>query len=131
MFQTMPKPINSEEGGKVKAGTHEDVIGTSQVFTIDTGLSSINKFVMLASKSYQSDKSPVMVALDNINYPNTFTSFKNNNNAGFYGKGWLAYTSTADTYVPVVTDVTGGVITIKTATHSALCDLKDIVWYAE
>ena len=113
-------------GSNVKAGTHEDVTSASTIFEVDTGLTSITRFMLLASDGYSGDVAPSIVALDNVNYPNKFTSFKSNNNSAFYGKAWQSYTSTSDSYTPVVTGVSGGKVTIKTATNGSQCLMKKI-----
>ena len=127
MFQTMPKPINSEGGGKVKTGVESFNYATE--YQIDTGLgNNLKRFVGYGRPSGNANVSQY-IEWDADN-PTKFNAAYINTGGG-NGYSNATFVSTSQSMIIVVKDVTNGVVTLLTGNHSGVSPLDPFVWYAE
>ena len=106
--------IGGGGGGGSASGTIPDVSGTSQTFTVDTGLASINRFVAWGQSTANGH---TCIAYDkSVSQTNYQGVGMNGTNVGYYNS--VAFGTAIHVSCPQIVSVVGGVVTIKTSTYS-------------
>ena len=119
----------ASSGGGCKFGSIDNTTSASQTVTINTGLSSITRFTLVATPSLStySDYRYVLTYDGGNNYYNSAVIYT----TGCYGaKGNVG--SEASVYAWKFESISGGTVVVKspsTNTNYGAC--KDIHWYAE
>lgn len=114
-------------GGSIKTGTLS-VNAVSTEYTIDTGLgSALKRFTLVGIQRTYHEISQFV--LWDSNTPTKYSSaFTNTNSGGGTGDDIFKSASAASYFV--VSDVTNGVIKVKSPTNSTFANC-DFIWYAE
>lgn len=116
-------------GGGCKSGTVNNTTAASQTVTINTGLSSITKFTLVATPSLSSysDYRFVLTHDGGNNYYNSAVIYTN----GCYGqRGSVG--SEANIRAWKLESISGGTVVVKSpSSDSNYGACKDIHWYAE
>lgn len=125
----------SAMGGGCKFGNVDNTTSASQTVTINTGLSSITRFVLVATPTVSGygDYRQVVVWNANNTYYNAAVIYTN----GCYGAvgnigSYPNASSGMGAYAWKIQSINGGTITLQTSSSNAnygAC--KDIHWYAE
>ena len=132
MFQEMLAMASG--GGSVKSGTVPNTSAAGETVTINTGLSNINKFVLIATpvlSSYSLYRFAVNWESKDSSYYESTCAFGN----GAYGGYAIIGNYPSESYGKYtwkIQSISGGTITLNTPNSNAnygAC--KDIRWYAE
>ncbi len=123
----MPMAVGTGTGSNIATGTLS-VNAVSTEYTIDTGLgSALKRFTLVGIQRTYHEISQFV--LWDSNTPTKYSSAYTNTNSGG-GTGDDIFRSASVASYFVVSDVTNGVIKVKSPTNSTFANC-DFIWYAE
>ena len=120
-------------GSGIVTGETATVTAKSEDLTIDTGLSSVKRFWAIMYLTNWNPSYVQMLWYDADNSTTTFSGGCVTTNSNAYNKANVSLGTNATTYGASVVSVSGGTVTIKTASYAteyAGVGLK-FKWYAE